>query len=350
MRKLAVISLLLSLLILIVEPLHAQQTRPRQTGQSTGQQAARPAPTPTRSQDEPQEVDEGDVIRVNTTLITVPVSVTDRGGRYIPHLRQQDFRIYEDGVEQQIAYFAPVTKPFTVALLLDTSASVHFKLKDIQDAAIAFLDQLRPDDQVMIITFNSQVEVLAEATKDRDALRDAIRRTSLRPRTLLYSAVDFVLNQRFNNIEGRKAIVLFTDGYATDDLPNRRNQGQPRLYSKTVSDAEESGVPVYLIHYEVNWPITNEWRAEVKRVAYNYIQEITQKTGGRLYRGDTLESVADAYTAITHELGYQYSLGYYPTNTAQTGRRRRIKVTVNRPDLVVQARDSYTSTKVVSRQ
>ena len=348
MRKLAVISLLLSLSIQIAEPLRAQQTRPRQVEQSTSPQDARPAPTPTRSQDESEEVEEGDVVRVNTTLITVPVSVTDRTGKYIPNLHQQDFRIYEDGVEQQIAYFAPVTKPFTVALLLDTSASVYFKLQDIQDAVIAFIDQLRPDDQVMIITFNSQVEVLSEATKDRASLRDAVRRTRTRPRTLLYSAVDFVINQRFNNIQGRKAIVLFTDGYATDEFPNRRNQGQPRLYAKTIHDAEESGVPVYLIHYEVNWPITDERRAEIKRVAYNYIQEITRKTGGRLYRGDTLESVADAFTAITNELGYQYSLGYYPTNRAQTNRRRQIRVRVNRPDLVVQARDSYTST--TSRQ
>src|SRR2546423_3216454 len=123
MRKFAIIFLLLSLSILIAQPSSAQQTRPRQVGQSAPQ--ARPEPTPPQTGSAPEEVDEDDVIRVNTTLVTIPVNVTDRNGKYVGNLRQQDFRIYEDGVEQQIAYFASVDKAFTIALLLATSDSTH---------------------------------------------------------------------------------------------------------------------------------------------------------------------------------------------------------------------------------
>src|SRR5436305_1352685 len=101
------------------------------------------------------------------------------------------------------------------ALVLDTSASTQFRLEEIQDAAIAFINQLRPDDRVLVVSFDEQVRVLAEATNDRYALRDAIRRTHTGGNTKLYDAMDFVINQKLSQIEGRKAVVLFTYGVDT---------------------------------------------------------------------------------------------------------------------------------------
>src|SRR6266850_3975359 len=113
---------------------------------------------------EPEEVSEGDVVRVDTTLVTVPVSVLDRQGRFVPNLRREDFSVFENGIEQPIAYFEPAEKPFTVALILDTSASTHFHLWEIKEAAIAFAKQLRPQDRVLVVSFNDQVLLLTEAT------------------------------------------------------------------------------------------------------------------------------------------------------------------------------------------
>src|SRR6266481_1263462 len=110
------------------------------------------------------DVDEGSVVRVNTSLITVPAVVMDRNGRYIANLRKQDFRIYEDGIEQEISYFAPVEKPFTVALMLDVSGSTQFELAQIRDAANAFVSRLRFNDRMMAITFDGQIHVLSEPT------------------------------------------------------------------------------------------------------------------------------------------------------------------------------------------
>src|ERR1044071_1889601 len=108
----------------------------------------------------PEEVGEGDIVRVNTTLVSIPVSVMDRNGKYIPDLRQQDFRVWENGVEQRVAYFASTEKPFTVVLMIDTSGSTRFRLGEIQDAAITFVNQLRPDDRVMIVSFSDKIRLL----------------------------------------------------------------------------------------------------------------------------------------------------------------------------------------------
>ncbi|MFL6230729.1 MAG: VWA domain-containing protein [Pyrinomonadaceae bacterium] len=191
---------------------------------------------------EPVEVDESEVVNVNTTLVTLPVSVMDRAGKYIPDLRKEDFLVYEDGVEQQVAYFATTEKPFTVALVIDTSGSTRYRIEEMQDAAISFVDQLRADDRVMVVSFDDEVRVLSEPTNDHYALRNAIRRARRGEGTRLYDAVDFVINQKLNRIEGRKAIVLFTDGVDTSS-----HHG---TYQTTVRDAEEADALIYPVQYD----------------------------------------------------------------------------------------------------
>src|SRR5262245_40130927 len=213
------------------------QTRPRRVGNaSSTQQTTSPAPAPARppvlgganypnnrqpqrqadpTPSGPEEVDAGDIIRVNTTLVTIPVSVMDRNGRYIPNLQKEEFRIWEDGVEQDVAFFQSVDKPFSVVLMLDTSPSTQFRLEDIQDAAISFVNQLRNDDRVMVVSFNDDIQILTEFTTDRRKLERAILRARTDDGTRLYDAVDMVINQQLSRVQGRKAIVLFTDGVDT---------------------------------------------------------------------------------------------------------------------------------------
>src|SRR5881396_4180259 len=139
-----------------------EQTRTRPVLRSTGVYAG--------SQEQPQqptnkgsnEIDEGSVVRVNTSLITVPAMVMDRNGRYIANLRKEDFRIFEDGVEQKISYFASVEKPFTVALMLDVSGSTQLQLAQIRDAANTFVSRLRFNDRMMALSFDGDIHVLTE--------------------------------------------------------------------------------------------------------------------------------------------------------------------------------------------
>ena len=242
-----------------------QQAQPQQPSTQSPQQSddasqtARPSRAPvlgganrdpneqkpeSRSAKEPatEEISAGDVVRVDTTLVSLPVSVMDRDGKYIPNLGKEDFRVWEDGVEQRVAYFASTEKPFTVALVIDTSASTRFKLEEIQDAAIAFVNQLRPDDRVMVVSFDDKIRVLEQPTNDRSALRNAILQTKIGSGTRLYDAVDQVINQYFNRVEGRKAIVLFTDGVDTSS--------KHASYESTVRDAEELDALIYPVEYD----------------------------------------------------------------------------------------------------
>lgn len=309
------------------------------------------------------ETVEGDVIRFDTALVTVPVTVLDRNGRYVPQLRREQFRIQENGVEQKIAYFATTDSPFSVVLLIDTSGSTQYRLDDIQNAAINFVDKLKPTDSVMVMSFDDRIEVLCKATTDREAITKAIRRTRTGGGTRLYDAVADILTKQLKTITGRKAVVLFTDG--VDTMSHRAT------YDTTVRMAEESDAPIYSVDYDTSgfggggvWGQSTPGGGNPSvfgiplprpgipgstggatpgdyRRAVAYLHALSNKTGGRFYSGDSLFGIAQAFSWIAEELGRQYSLGYYPSTAAKDGERRQIKVRVTEPDLVVKARDSY---------
>src|SRR5215217_6780513 len=308
------------------------------------------------------ETVEGDVIRVDTSLVMVPVTVLDRNGRYVPLLRREQFRVLENGVEQKIAYFATTNAPFSVVLLIDTSGSTQFRLDDIQDAAIQFVDKLKPSDSVMVMAFDDRIEVMCKATTDRNMITKAIRRTRTGGGTRLYDALADILTKQLKTIPGRKAVVLFTDGV---DTTSHRGS-----YDSTVRLAEESDAPIYSVDYDTSGsgsiygqglplpggrgtilglplpqpgiPGTTGGAApgDYKR-AVRYLHALADTTGGRFYSGDSMFGIGQAFTWIAEELGRQYSLGYYPSTQGKEGERRQIKVRVTESDLVVKARDSY---------
>jgi VWFA-related protein len=347
----------------------------------------------------PEEVSEGDVVRVDTSLVSVPVSVLDRDGRFIPDLKREDFTVFENGVQQSIAYFEPADKPFTVALLLDTSPSTQFHIWQIKEAAIAFAKQLRPQDRVLVVSFNDQVLLLTEVTNDLNVISAVIEQhANMGSATRVYDALHLVIKERLNKIKGRKAIVVFTDGVDTASYQ--------ATYQSTVREVEELDALIYPIQYDTTdylramqgiqgggnvtvvtttsngpfggsssrvtytnptvtgpngGPLPGATQADYDR-ANQYLRELAEKTAGRLYRANDPTQLAHAFSQIAEELRRQYSLGYYPhtsdasaqvgTGTSsqnatgaspQTGidGRRQIKVRVNRPNLAVKARDSY---------
>src|ERR1051325_12188539 len=166
---------------------------------------------PTVAEAEP-EFEEGDVVHVSTSLITVPAEVMDRNGGYIGNLKKEDFRIFEGEVEQELAYFASVEQPFTVALLLDVSGSTQTRLEAIRLAANTFIKRLRPNDRLLLVSFDGKINVLTEAVTLAELRKQKLRLDALHEGTLLYDTVGFVLNQRLAAMPGRKAIVMLTDG------------------------------------------------------------------------------------------------------------------------------------------
>ncbi|HWQ35002.1 MAG TPA: VWA domain-containing protein [Blastocatellia bacterium] len=320
---------------------------------------------------------ENETIRIDTTLVTIPVSVIDRDGKFIPHLTKRDFRLFEDGVEQEISDFASVEAPFSVVLLLDTSRSTRFRIEDIQQAAVAFVEELHPQDRVMVVSFDSDVYIDSEFTSDRNQLRRAIYGTRTGGSTRLYDAVDLVITERLRRVSGRKAVVLFTDGVDTDSrLASARS---------TIDRVEESGVLVYPIEYNTEGSVADPvWRrrrndpppimwpgprfprfpgggrgrrwpfdgmmnyqgprgtshADYARAA-QYLRDLAERSGARLYHAETLSNLSQAFSQIAEELRHQYTLSYYPTNTRRDGSYRRVKVQTTQPGLIVRARDGY---------
>lgn len=316
--------------------------------------AVTPAASP--SPEAEAEFDENDTVRVSTNLITVPAEVMDRSGRYIGNLRKDDFRIFENGVEQQLAYFASVEQPFTVALLLDVSGSTHSRLQAIRTAANEFIKRLRPNDRLLLVSFDGKINVLTEPVTLRELRKKKLVLNAVNDGTLLYDTVSFVLNQRLAGIPGRKAIVLLTDGV---DGGSRKGS-----HKQTLRDVEESDVVIYPVQYNtlpdlparLSQIINPKARAHVEarmrkeyEVGSTYLEILARKTGGRLQKAESLSDVPQAFAAITEELGRQYSLGYYPKGQVQNGERRDIKVRTRSSNFVVRARQSYVASATAPR-
>ena len=218
------------------------------------------AQTKTARQDPkpPQEPEEVEILKTDTDLVTVPVIATDIGGLYVTDLRKEDFIISEDGVTQEIAFFGKVAAPFHVVLMLDTSSSTQDKLKQIQQAAAAFVEQLQPADRVKVISFDDNVKDWNEFTNNRELLKNAINETRSGQGTKVYDAMELALNS-VRKIRGRKAIVLFSDGMDW--------HSDVASFDGTLRWLDEEGVIIYPIRYET--------RATTERLAREQASEST---------------------------------------------------------------------------
>ena len=341
--------------------------------------------TASASQSSSQSTDPNaeEVLKIDTTLVSIPVTVLDRGGKFIPYLTRCDFHIYEDGVMQEVTEFSTVSSPFHVVLLIDTSNSTAFKMDEIQSAALAFVNQLREQDKVMVVSFDSKINVHAEFTSDREVLRRGIYETRTGGSTKLYDAVDWVVKERLDQIQGRKAIVLFTDGVDTSSRKASKRSN--------IEMVEESDVLVYPIQYDTydamnpggypprgnrvpdiwgnprgnpggtsspfprrRWPLQTPLQTMMTpqivigrggagdyEGASVYLEDLATHSGGRRQRADSIVNLSSAFSSIAEELRHQYSLAYYPSNTAKDGTFRRVKVRVNQTSAVVRAKEGY---------
>ena len=349
---------------------------------NTRPQLQKPTPTPV-PEAEAGPID-GEEIVVDTRLVTIPVRVMDRRGGFVPGLKKENFKVFEDGVEQEVALFSNDAQPFTVALVLDMSYSAKFKAAEIQNAAIEFIDQLRPDDRITVISFDEEVNVLCEPTSDRKAIYAAIRKAQISTGTSLYEAVDLTINDRLRKIEGRKAMVLFTDGVDTtsrrsNDIDNLRDAmeidtiiypirydtfadvqriknnpmpqqvpqkkgsgGLPRgTTPPIIPTKDESPFPFPIPTAGIGTPSDKGTTPEEYAKGEEYLDQLSIRTGGRIYVADTLGNLSNAFSRIASELRELYSIGYYPPDENKNGKIRKIKVKVDVPNVAVKARDSY---------
>jgi VWFA-related protein len=366
------------------------QQRPRKVGGETNT----PPPTSTPT----EEVAEGDVVRVDTQLVSVPAVVSDRNGHPLSGLRPENFTLLEDGKPQRITNFATTETPFEIALLLDTSGSTREELGLIRDAANAFISALRPGDRVAIVAFNNTpgngslmatVEVVSPLADDRQALRRAIAGLGTSNGTPFYDALGRIADQVFRDpprpeMRGRRAIVALTDGVdstsnsgyddaraklsrsgvacyfiqvSTEDyvedrlLKDCQDDGRLTLSAKQLERFRQLFVPqAQKEEYQDFCRLGQFERMDISRQLYNLarneMNEMARASGGRNFAAASLNEARAAFAQVANEIGTQYNLGYYPANKARDGRFRVIKVELRGvKDATVRAREGYNAPK-----
>ena len=326
-----------------------------------------------------QDTSSTETIRIDTRLVSVPVIVSDRSGRYVPNLTAADFSVWQDGKPQNIEFFAATEEPLTLALLIDTSQSTRSVLGDIKDSAKSLIKLLSPQDRAMIVSFDYDTHILSGLTADQEQLKKAAKSAEIPDRqfgTTLRDAAFQTVNRSFVGIKGRKAIILLTDG---------KDAGSRITTRELLHSLEESDTLVYTIMFKTDDRIRpqrfpggrgrnggvfgdgfpggrrggggrfpgggfppmrrdNPQREErierINKEAAEFLQKLSDLTAGRFYSSKD-GKLKKTFAEIIDELRYQYRLGFYPPEETGEKTLHEIKVKVDRPDTAVRARWGY---------
>lgn len=274
-------------------------------------------------------------LRVDTSLVLIPVHVTTRLGISVTDLEKSNFRISEDNVEQTITHFSREDAPLSIGLVFDASASMHSKMHKSSEAAAAFFKTANPEDEFFLVEFNERPRLVIPFTFDSEELYRHIAHTRTVGRTSLLDAIHMALQQMKKASHSRKAIVIVSDGgdncsrYSVGQIKNALLESDVQLYAMGIFDFDDSGRK--RPPEEVNGP--------------KLLNELAELSGGRHYPIDDLNDLPRISERIGVELRNQYLLGYSPTNLERDGKYRRIKLNLaspsGMPDLRVQYRQGY---------
>lgn len=304
------------------------------------------AGVPARPSETPEEIGEDDVIRVDTEMVTVNVSVVDRGtNRGIVGLSKDDFRLAEDSVLQEISQFESSSAPFNLILLIDLSGSTRDVVGLIRQAALRFVDAARPSDHIAVITFAREPVVISGLTADRRLLRERISRIDTAPGdTKLYDSLDFAMNQvtKDSKQSRRTAVVVMSDGL-DGTLPSVRGAGSSLSYAEVLHHIQEFDGVVYTLWLNTEYESLSpeDTQPDDFDAGFDRMKEMAEAGGGMFYRVERLEDLAGAYERVVADIGTVYSLSYRPTNKVRDGKWRSIQVAVQRPNAVARGRRGY---------
>src|SRR5690349_4122910 len=277
--------------------------------------------------------DDDDVVRTNTELVVLNLTVTDKAGQYVKALKASDFKVYEDGVEVQpnmIANFSLQEAPYAAVVLLDSSGSMEARFSLARSAAIRFLDGLRPEDVAAVYRFDSKVERVQEFSGDRD-LAPIAYAIHAKGMTTLNDAIVEASKTLAERPEPRKAIVVLSDGMDT--------------YSKASSEkAVESALAVGATIYAVDMS-SLEIAGSSRQQSAAQLRVFAEKTGGRFVATPGGPAMRDTFAQIAEELGHQYTIAYRPLNKKHDGKWRALEAKVGREDLTVRTRKGYRAPK-----
>jgi Ca-activated chloride channel family protein len=282
---------------------------------------------PTRAQENQQD---DEIVRVESDLVVLNVTATNASDEYVHGLERKNFKVYEDGQEQQITNFSREETPFAVALLLDVSGSMEGRVSMARSAAIRFLDGLRADDMAAVYSFHRKVEQVQGFSQSRD-LAPLAYNLKAKGETALHDAIVQAANDLASRPEKRRAIVVLSDGADTHSAASS---------DKALAAALATNATIYTVDMADKQPGSYQGTP-----AIGVLRNYATRSGGRFVPTPGGRALRDAFVEILEELSNQYTIGYRPSNRSQDGRWRTIEIKVDRPDVKARTRRGYRLTK-----
>jgi VWFA-related protein len=300
---------------------------------------AAPQAPPAAKQQEPGRRGEEYRIRRDVNLVVLHASVVDEQGKFVPGLKQENFRVYEDKVEQKIANFVREDIPLTVGLVVDNSASMRDKRERVNAAALAFVETSNRQDEVFVVNFSDEyyLDQDRDFTSDIAELKEALERIDSRGITVLYDAVVGSLDHLKKGTLDKRALLVISDG---EDNGSRIGRGDPeKALELTALEAQKSDAVIYGIGL-----LNREEKSAAKR-ARRALLRLTTSTGGVAFFPESVSEVDSICRQIAHDLRNQYTIAYYPSNAKKDGTFRSVFVEVTpqrgRGKLTVRTRSGY---------
>lgn len=318
-----------------------------------------------------QNAEDGSGQETNKSFVSVPVTVSDRENRYVSGLKKEDFSVFQDDVKQKITFFSKYNEPLKIVLLLDTSKSTRNVIGKIKDAAKDFVDTLKKNDECQVATFDSRLNIINSFTSNHELIKSSLNKIKINKSggTLMFSAVNQIIQKSFNDVKGRKVIILLTDG---------NDFGSSITKNEFLNLIEESDILIYTIFFNtgekfdkavkansqakkikkskknksnsaqvVYIPTAEEIRNLERREedeAIDSLKKMSDITAGRFYQS-SVPGLKKVFKNITGELTQQYRLGFNSKTSAVGGVAHDISVKVERPDVIVRAREVFRTKK-----
>lgn len=274
-------------------------------------------------QQPPPSKQRGFTIGVNVDLVVIHTSVYDKNGHFVSGLKKENFKLFEDGIAQSVGMFSQEDVPVSLGLILDTSGSMRTKIELVNKAALAFIRASNPEDQVFLVGFNDQAELLEDYTSDIDLITDALDNIIVTGGTALYDAIYLGVQKAQNGVKPKKAIVVITDGEDRDSYYK---------LDELVAKVQEADVQVYCVGFLNQVPdkgLFGRWSKSVPEKAHDALIRISEETGGKAFFPQKITEIGNIVAEIAHELRNQYSIGYVSTNTSRDGTYRRVKIALD---------------------
>ena len=294
---------------------------------------------------DPNSVDPGDVITTETNLVSLNVSVFNNKLKlFVGELKQEDFRILEEGQEQTVTYFASTDVPFDLVLLVDLSGSTLDKRDLIKKSTLRFIEAARPNDRIAIVTFHSTPSIVSPLTLDRAALTASVENMNGQGGSHVWDSVKYALDNVIGpkTLERRRAIVLMSDGVdgALSRIGPRR--GSTITFANLLEQVRQTDVLIVPIYLDTEESMGNPFFDGEYENARRTLTLLAQESGGSYYKARKLSDLNGVYEQVINDLGKVYSLGYKPTNPTRDGSWRGVQISIaNRPDLITRARPGY---------